>query len=116
MSSGFQPKDQEVLTRAIKVQRLVIPFIINHNAVPASKGIGSDESSVLFLETQGDSQLVPDPPTPMPGLPVLGAASGFSLGASAAITNTGSSVINGDVSLSPAGSITPGAWRVNGFF
>jgi|ERR1035437_803018 hypothetical protein len=116
MSSGFQPKDQEVLTRAIKVQRLVIPFIINHNAVPASKGIGSDESSVLFLETQGDSQLVPDPnpPTPIPGLPVLGAASGFALGASAAITNTGSSVINGDVSLSPAGSITPGAWTVNG--
>lgn len=116
MSSGWEPKSSEVLQRSIEVQRLSIPFEILSNALPASKVLGSDESSVLFLETQGNSQLVPDPnpPAPVPGSPNLGVASTFALGASSAITNTGSSVITGDVGLSPAGSITPGAWSVVG--
>ncbi|HEY5235502.1 MAG TPA: ice-binding family protein, partial [Rhabdochlamydiaceae bacterium] len=42
------------------------------------------------------------------------AVPGFSLLAYSAITNTGSSAITGNVGLSPAGSITPGAWTVTG--
>lgn len=57
MSSGFYPKSSQVMERAIEVQRLVIPFNITFNAVPASKVLGTDEASVLFLQTQGLSQI-----------------------------------------------------------
>lgn len=116
MSSGYEPRSSQVLQRSIEVQRLSIPFHILSSLVPANKVLASDEASILFLETQGNSQLPPDPnpPSPPVGSPNLGVASTFALGASSAITNTGSSIITGDVGLSPAGSITPGAWTVIG--
>jgi hypothetical protein len=115
MSSGFQPRSAPVLQRSIEVQRLSIPFSITSNAVPASKVLQSDDS-YLFLETQGISNVPADPNPPIPpvGSPVLGLASTMALLAHTTITNTGSSVINGDVGLSPAGTITPGGWTVNG--
>jgi hypothetical protein len=39
---------------------------------------------------------------------------GYALLSDTSISNTGASVINGDVDLSPAGSITPGGWTVTG--
>lgn len=57
MSAGFYPKGDRVWDRAVKVQRLVIPFVITHNATPASKVLSVDEASVLFLQTQGLTQV-----------------------------------------------------------
>src|ERR1019366_932156 len=39
---------------------------------------------------------------------------GYALLAFSTITNSGNSVINGDVDLSPAGSIVPGSWTLHG--
>jgi hypothetical protein len=116
MSSGFQPRNQQVLQRSIEVARLSIPFGITANATPANKVLSSDETSILYLETQGISQVPadPNPPTPPPGSPNLASSSTFALLAHTTITNTGSSVITGDVGLSPAGTITPGGWTVIG--
>jgi len=57
MSSGFYPKSAQVMQRSIEVQRLVIPFTITENATPASKILGTDEAQVLFLQTQGITQI-----------------------------------------------------------
>jgi hypothetical protein len=57
MSSGYYPKSAQVMERSIEVQRLVIPFTIAFNATPASKILGSDEPSILFLQAQGISQI-----------------------------------------------------------
>lgn len=46
--------------------------------------------------------------------PTLGTADSYAILAGSAITNTGSSVINGNVGLSPGSSVTPGAWTLNG--
>jgi hypothetical protein len=57
MAVGFYPKGDRAFDRAIKVQRLTIPFLITHNATPASKTLATDEASVLFLQTQGLTQI-----------------------------------------------------------
>lgn len=57
MSSAFYPKSSQVMQRAIEVQELIIPFTITANATPASKVLGSDEPSILFLQTQGNTQI-----------------------------------------------------------
>lgn len=46
------------MERSIEVQRLVIPFFIHADERgPASKGLGTDEASILFLQTQGVTQI-----------------------------------------------------------
>jgi hypothetical protein len=57
MSSGYYPKNSQVMQRSIEVARLVIPFVINTNATPANKVLGTDEASILFLQTQGVTQI-----------------------------------------------------------
>jgi hypothetical protein len=57
MSSGYYPKSSQVMQRSIEVARLVIPFSITHNATPASKILATDESSILFLQSQGITQI-----------------------------------------------------------
>jgi hypothetical protein len=57
MSSGYYPRATQVMQRSIEVQRLVIPFLITSNATPASKVLGTDEASILFLQTQGITQI-----------------------------------------------------------
>lgn len=57
MSSGYYPKSTQVMQRSISVQRLVIPFTITHNATPANKVLGTDEASIVFLQTQGITQI-----------------------------------------------------------
>lgn len=50
---AYQAKDDKVLARQLKVQRLVIPFSIVGNATPASVVQRSDEPAILFLRTEG---------------------------------------------------------------
>ncbi len=57
MSSGYYPKSSQVMERAIEVQRLVIPFSITADATPADKVLATDEASVLFLQTEGATQI-----------------------------------------------------------
>ena len=57
--SNFNAKDANVLNRQLKVQRLVIPFVITGNATPASVVVANDEPSVLFLKTEGVDQITP---------------------------------------------------------
>jgi hypothetical protein len=51
--------------------------------------------------------------TPYAG-PALPVVTGYALLSNTSISNTGASVINGDVDLSPAGSITTGGWTLTG--
>jgi len=53
----FQAKNEQVLQRQLKVQRLVIPFTITANATPASVSLRNDEPSVLFLKSEGVDQI-----------------------------------------------------------
>jgi hypothetical protein len=57
MSSAYYPKDDSVYRRSVEVQRLSIPFLITHNATPASKVLSVDEPSLLFLGVQGINNL-----------------------------------------------------------
>jgi hypothetical protein len=54
---SFQAKNDQVLQRQLKVQRLVIPFTITANATPASVVIRNDEPSVLFIKSEGVDQI-----------------------------------------------------------
>lgn len=52
---SFNAKQENVQKRALKVQKLSIPFYITANATPASKVVTRDEPSLLFLNVQGIS-------------------------------------------------------------
>lgn len=54
---SFQAKESLVLGRQLKVQRLVIPFVITGHATAASKAIVTDEPSILFIATEGLSHI-----------------------------------------------------------
>lgn len=45
----YQPKDNQVYGRQLKVQRLSIPFKVTHHATAASKVIATDEPSLVFF-------------------------------------------------------------------
>lgn len=49
----YQPKDSQVYSRQLKVQRLSIPFTVTHNATPASKTSTVDEPGLLFFNFAG---------------------------------------------------------------
>jgi hypothetical protein len=48
---------EAVQGRQLKVQELAIPFTIAGHATPASKTLTSDEPSVLFIQTEGKTQI-----------------------------------------------------------
>lgn len=54
---NFPAKDELVLGRQLKVQRLVIPFVITHHATASAVAISRDEPALLFLKTQGIDQI-----------------------------------------------------------
>lgn len=54
---SFESKSQQVLSRQLKVQRLVIPFTITANATPASVVLRNDEPSLCFLKSEGVDQI-----------------------------------------------------------
>lgn len=107
---SFESENSKVDSRELKVQRLVIPFTVTANTTPALVVLRNDEPSILFLQSQGINQinngLPAGNPTPPPGSPNLGTASTYEIIASSAVTNTGSSIITGDLGLSPGTSVT----------
>lgn len=54
---SFYPKQDRVMERSLRVQRLSIPLKVTHNATPASKVVTNDEASVLFINAQGVTQI-----------------------------------------------------------
>jgi len=54
---SFYPKDSNVQDRYLKVERLVIPIRVTHNASSASVVLASDESSILYMQSQGVNQI-----------------------------------------------------------
>jgi Ice-binding-like len=84
-----------------------IPFSQGmNNLVPASGSMPQSFTCVFHAPSSRGS-------APYLG-PVLGTADSYAILAGSAITNTGASVINGNVGLSPGSSITPGGWTVTG--
>lgn len=88
MSIGYVPKNELTANRALSAQELAVRGLDYALYETASGGSGAD--------------------------PFLGVAGTYSILASSAITNTGSSVITGNVGLNPGSSITPGGWTVTG--
>lgn len=54
---SYLPKESQVQKRALKVQSLVIPFQIVGSATPASVVLSNDEPSVLFMNSEGVTQI-----------------------------------------------------------
>jgi len=88
MSIGYVPKNELTAQRALSAQELAVRGLDYALYMTAAGGSGAD--------------------------PYLGVAGTYSILASSAITNTGSSVITGNVGLNPGSSITPGGWTVTG--
>lgn len=79
----------------------------SNNMVPASGSMQYSFGMNIHAPSGG-------PFSPSYSGPSLGRAEPFAILAGSAITNTGASVINGDVGISPSAAITPGGWTVNG--
>lgn len=54
---NYYSKDELVQGRQLKVQRLVIPFVITHNATASAVVISRDEPALLFLKTEGVDEI-----------------------------------------------------------
>lgn len=54
---NYVAKNELTRGRQLKVQTLAIPFFITHHATPASKSLASDEPGMVFLKTEGKSNL-----------------------------------------------------------
>lgn len=54
---SYDPKNQQVLNRALKVQKLSIPFAVTGNATPASVVLANDEPALMFLKSEGVDQI-----------------------------------------------------------
>lgn len=110
----YQPKDTEVYTRQLKVQRLVIPFVITANATPSSKTLTNDDPQILSLQTQGISQIPnPNAPSSPAGTVALASAANYGILAATAITTVNPSTITGSLAESPGSTVT-GTFTVSG--
>jgi hypothetical protein len=56
---AYEPKNELVRNRALKVQTLVIPFVVVGNATPASVALSCDEGGFMFMQSQGVNQITP---------------------------------------------------------
>lgn len=90
MSGTFDPQDEQTLNQALRVQELVVSGL-DYQMYSVAPG-----APIITLD------------------PFLGVAGSYAIIANTAITNTGSSVITGNVGLTPGSSITPGGWTVSG--
>lgn len=59
MSTSYYAKNPLQMGVQLRNQELVLPFVITHNATPASVVISQDDPSILFLATQGVDQITP---------------------------------------------------------
>ena len=57
MSNAFYPKASLAMDRALKVQSLIIPLLVTHNASSSSVVLANDEPTVLFLQSAGVNQI-----------------------------------------------------------
>ena len=90
MSDGAVPRDSNVQQQSLDVQELFV----------------SGQDGELYSTAVGTPLITSNP--------YLGVAGNYALLAASSITNTGSSVITGNVGLNPGTSITPGGWTVSG--
>lgn len=54
---SFDSKNELVLNRQLKVQKLSIPFALTANATPASVVLANDEPAIMFLQSEGVNQI-----------------------------------------------------------
>lgn len=54
---SYNSKDELVLGRQLKVQRLSIPFVITAHATASAVVISRDEPAILFLKTEGVDEI-----------------------------------------------------------
>jgi len=54
---SFNPKNEVVFNRSLKVQKLSIPFTVTGNATPASVVLRNDEPAVMFIKSEGVDQI-----------------------------------------------------------
>lgn len=54
---SFESKNDQVMGRQLKVQRLVIPFNITASATPSAVVLHSDEPSIMFIKSEGVDQI-----------------------------------------------------------
>lgn len=57
MSSAYYPKNSAVASRALKVQRLSIPFTIVGHATAASVSATSDEPEIMYIATEDSTKI-----------------------------------------------------------
>jgi hypothetical protein len=119
MSNPFYSSKSLGMDRQNQVERLVIPFTVTHNATPGSVILNNDERDIMYLQTQGVNQIIAHDPLAASQFanqslsdsgggsgPALGAASTFgALSATPSLSNTGGTVVTGDIGVSPAASI-----------
>lgn len=55
--ANYQSRDSQVSNRQLKVQRMSIQFKIVGNATASAVAISTDEPSLLFLNTSGNTQI-----------------------------------------------------------
>lgn len=54
---AYDPKNELVRNRALKVESLVIPMVVTGNATPASVVLACDEGGFMYLKSQGVDQI-----------------------------------------------------------
>ena len=112
---SFKPKDSLVQERELRVIELEIPFTITGNSIPSLVVPLSDEPSILFFRTASVDQITPvlggeafpafaNPIDASPGTPLLGTARSYAILGATAVINTGSSVLMGNLGISPNNS------------
>jgi hypothetical protein len=57
---SFESKNDQVMGRQLKVQRLVIPFDITASATPSAVVLHCDEPSFMFIKSEGVDQITPN--------------------------------------------------------